>query len=211
MAASTLDYALVPSDGWTQVADAPAFLLIGANVCELPFYVALGASAPSANSVNATGTLTFTGLPVANETFTVGGVTYTFKASVTTTANQIKIGADATATAANVAAAVNAGVGSGTVYGSATVANSLVSASSALGVVTFTSLREGTQGNAVTLTEALTNATVSGAVLTGGVNAVRGVPIHGHLRVQEALTTKVFVRVYEEAASSPFHLSVAQN
>ena len=48
------------------------------------------------------GTLTSTGVQVtANDTVTIAGVAYTFKASVTTTANEVKIGADAAGSLAN--------------------------------------------------------------------------------------------------------------
>lgn len=97
----------------------------------------------------ASGTLTFTGLPVANETFVVHGITYTMKASAAS-ATQVTIGADATATAVNVAAVVAAN-------------DTAVTAANVAGVVTFTAVARGTGGNAFTLTEALTNATVSGS------------------------------------------------
>lgn len=106
----------------------------------------------------ASGTITFTGLPVADETFVVNSVTYTFKETAAT-ATEVTIGADATETATNTAAAVDAN-------------DPLLTVTSAAGVVTITAASGGTGGNAYTLTEAATNTAVSGATLTGGTNLV---------------------------------------
>lgn len=108
----------------------------------------------------ATATLTFTGAPTATETFTVNGVSFEAVASGAT-GNQFNIGGSVTATAANVVTAVNASSSAG-------VAN--VTASSSAGVVTFTCDVPGTVGNGFTLSEALTNATVSGANFSGGAS-----------------------------------------
>lgn len=68
--------------------------------------------------------LTFTGVSIADETVTVGDVTYTFKAAPTTVANEVEVGATTAISAANLILAINAGpTGSGTLWGSATVAN----------------------------------------------------------------------------------------
>lgn len=114
-------------------------------------------------AVQATGTLTFTGLPLAAETFTINGTTITARASGAVN-DEFNIGADATATAANVVTAINA---------STTPAVTDVTASSAAGVVTFTSDVPGVVGNNIGLTEALTNATVSGATLASGTNGTK--------------------------------------
>lgn len=53
--------------------------------------------------------------PTANDTVTVMGVTFTFVASPTT-AGHVDIGADADASRANLAAAINGGAGAGTAY-----------------------------------------------------------------------------------------------
>lgn len=118
--------------------------------------------------VRASGTLTFTGLPVNAETFAVAGKTYTVQTSLTDVDGNIKIGADITAMASNVAAAINKGSGSGTAYAASMTENAHVYATSAAGVVTFVAKIPGTIGNFVTLTESLSNATPSGAVLASG-------------------------------------------
>lgn len=108
--------------------------------------------------VKATGTITFSGLPVANETIAVNGTTYTFKATAAT-ATEITIGADATATASNTAAKIDAN-------------DSAVDAVNVAGVVTISAANTGEYGNAITLAESATNTAVSGATLSGGVDKV---------------------------------------
>lgn len=103
------------------------------------------------------GTLTFTGAPSNNQTFSLGGVTFTAKTSGAG-ANEFNIGGTVTETAANVAAAVNASVSNG-VYGQ-------VVATSSAGVVTFSASNMGVPETVITLTESLSNATV--ATFTGG-------------------------------------------
>ena len=117
-----------------------------------------GTATGDVTGVKATGTVTFTGLPVADETITVNAIVYTFKASAST-ATQITIGADATSTASNAASKIEAN-------------DSAVDASSVAGVLTITAANTGTYGNAITLAESAANTTVSGANLSGGVNKV---------------------------------------
>lgn len=110
------------------------------------------------------------------QTVSIGGVVYTLHTSLsgfTATAGAVLIGADVTAMAANLAAAINAGAGSGTLYGSATVANPSVSAVSALGVLTVTARTAGASGNSIVLAETLTNSSWAGGAvaLSGGADA----------------------------------------
>lgn len=117
-----------------------------------------------ANGVAATGTITFSGTGAANDTILVNGVTFTAKTSGAT-GNQWNVGASATASAANLAAAINA---------SATaLVSDHVTASAASGVVTITSKFNSVAGNAVTIAEGVDAGSVmavSGARLTGGTN-----------------------------------------
>ena len=117
-----------------------------------------GTATGDVTGVKATGTVTFTGLPVADETITVNAIVYTFKASAST-ATQITIGADATATASNAASKIEAN-------------DSAVDASNVAGVLTITAAATGEYGNAITLAEAATNTAVSGATLSGGIDKV---------------------------------------
>lgn len=145
--------------------------LNGLDTLETGANIAWGA-AVTANGTGlaSNGTLTFTGLPVANETWSVGGVTYTMVASIADgIPNQILIGADATECAENVVAAVNRDYSNaGTLFSIATDRNPEVRAENAAGVVTFHARYASSAGDTITLTEALTNGAVSGAVLASG-------------------------------------------
>ncbi len=113
----------------------------------------------TSNAVAASGTLTLVANPTANDTVTIGAKTYTFKASVTTTANEVKIGATASDSLDNLIAAITGGAGAGTLYGSATVASTQVTAAAGAGdTMTVTALVRGTGGNSIGTTETLTNA-----------------------------------------------------
>lgn len=116
--------------------------------------------------VKASGTVTFAGAPVANDTVTVNGVVFTAVASGAT-GNQFNIGGTVAITATNLAAAINASVTAGVA--------GVVTAASALGVVTISAFKTGVMGNSLTLAKVASNTTVSGATLTGGVNEVANV------------------------------------
>jgi hypothetical protein len=120
-------------------------------------------SAPAA----ATATITFSDPGDPDDTVTIGGQVYTLKAAP---ANpfEVDIGGTASDTADNLAAAINAGAGSGTAYGAGTIANSDVTASASAGVVTITARTAGTAGNSITLAKNGSDITVSGATLSGG-------------------------------------------
>lgn len=117
----------------------------------------------------ASGTLTFSGTGTANDTVVIGGVTYTLKATLAA-ANDVLIGASATATAANLVAAINKAAGEGTTYGTGTLQNPSVSASSAAGVVTVTARQAGSIGNQIATTETSSAASWGAATLTGGLD-----------------------------------------
>lgn len=130
--------------------------------------------AANATRANALGTLTLTGglPPIANETVTIDGVVYTWKASVTTTANQVKIGVDADTSLANLIAAITAGSGSGTVYGSSTVVHPTVTAAAgSTGTMVVTAKASGTSGNALATTETMTTGSWGGTTLASGAAA----------------------------------------
>lgn len=118
--------------------------------------------------------LTLTGLPLADETVTIGARVYTFKAALSG-ANQVLIGADASASIDNLIAAINGAAGAGTIYGTGTVAHADVTASAGAGdTMNATAKAKGTAGNAIASTETLTNGSWAGATLTGGVNPTAG-------------------------------------
>ncbi len=127
-----------------------------------------GRLVPAASTVEASGTLTFSGVGTVADTITIGSVTYTLRAAPTTVANEVKIGATATETAANLVAAINGAAGSGTTYGSLTTAHPDVTASAAAAVVTVTAKNGGTAGNSIATTETGTGTSFGAAALAGG-------------------------------------------
>lgn len=112
------------------------------------------------NGTKATGTLTVATNPSANDTIILGGVTLTFKTSVSVVTD-VLIGATAAATAANIAATINTAVSGALTNISAAVAGA---------VVTLTAKTAGTGGNSFALSAgtAGVKVTVSGATMTGG-------------------------------------------
>jgi len=119
---------------------------------------------------NASGTLTAAANATATKTVTVGATTYNFVAALsgTPTANEVLIGANTAATLSNLAAAINGGAGSGTVYGSPTVANASATAVAGASSIAILAKTSGTAGNAVATTSTDTNLTFGGATLAGG-------------------------------------------
>ena len=115
----------------------------------------------STDGVSSSGTVTFSGVPVAAETITVNGVSFAAIAQ-DAGANQFNIGPDAASTAKNFAAAVNASVTAGV--------KDFVQATVVAGVVTIEAIVPGVGGDAITLAEAATNVAVSGATLAGGID-----------------------------------------
>ena len=113
------------------------------------------------------------------DTVTINGRVYTFKTALSTgptVPNEVLAGANISATAANLAAAINASTGVGTLYSVGTVVNADVTASPAAGVVTLTARNPGDEGNAITLAESGSNTTVSGATLSGGSDDADALP-----------------------------------
>lgn len=109
-------------------------------------------------AAKASGTFTFSSV-IATDTFDVNGVTFTCVSSGAT-GNQFNVGADDEESAANAAAAVNASA-------TALVTDNVVATSSGA-VVTITARYAGTLGNCITIADADSTITTSGARLTGG-------------------------------------------
>lgn len=109
----------------------------------------------------ASGSIVFSAQPAATKTVTVNGTAFTFVAG-SPSGNQVELGANLAATMTNLAAALNASGVSG--VGQATY----TAAADRVNIVHDTA---GPAGNAFTLAAgAGSNATVSGATLTGGTN-----------------------------------------
>lgn len=110
---------------------------------------------------HASGSVTLTGNPANNDTLDVNGTTITFK-TASPSGNQVLIGATPNDTANNLIAFLDASSDS----------NITASEYSLSGlIITVTAAAIGTGGNAITLAKSGTNITVSGATLSGGVNA----------------------------------------
>jgi len=107
--------------------------------------------------------------PADGNTVTVGSITYTFKTTLTPSANEVKIGTSASVTASNLAAAINAGAGAGTAYGTGTTANTDAVAVASNYTVFLTAAAAGVAGNALTLSRVGANITVT--AFKGGVTA----------------------------------------
>jgi hypothetical protein len=116
---------------------------------------------PTAAAAFTTGT--FTGVPTAAQTTTVDGIAYTWRASVSTTANEILIGANATECAQNLFAAINHDpLLAGVKYGSLTVAHPTVFASFQNGgIIVLTARQAGSFGNTITLANGASNFSFS--------------------------------------------------
>jgi len=118
-------------------------------------------SATTGAGVKAAGTITMSTNPSASDTVVIGGTTITFVASAPT-GNQVLIGTSAANTAANLQAFLIAS-------NDVNIVKCAYATSGAVTTLTYTSV--GTAGNAFTLAKTGTNITVSGATLSGGVNA----------------------------------------
>lgn len=117
----------------------------------------------------AVGTLTLSGNAVDAETVILGATTYTFKTVLTPAANEVLIGATASDSIDNLITAINAGAGSGTLYGTGTVANASATAATGSGdTMVVTAIAAGIAGNSIASTETMTNGSWGPATLTGG-------------------------------------------
>lgn len=123
-------------------------------------------------SVAASGVLTLTGNPLANDTVLTGTKTYTFTSPLGANDGDVLIGAAATNTIDNLIAAINLAAGSGSTYAAATTANDFISAAAGAGdTMDATALAEGTQGNSIATTDPIDVGVVmswANTTLTGG-------------------------------------------
>jgi hypothetical protein len=131
------------------------------------------------------GHLTFTGLPVANQTVTVGAKVYTFRPNVPQLlfANDVLIGATAAATATNLINAINAHPDfAGVTFAAATVAHTRAYAKTGgSGIVTVEAIFPGIAPGLVAATGTLTSDTViptanDTVTIDGKVYTFKGVP-----------------------------------
>ena len=123
----------------------------------------------------ATGTLTFTAQPVADDLFTVGNTTYKAVSALTGAANEVFLGANLAGFIANLIGAVNASTTTpetpGTTYGVGTVQNPLAGATAGpASTILFTAWQADASGNAVATTTTSAHASFTNAVLTAPVS-----------------------------------------
>jgi hypothetical protein len=180
-----------PSDGWVQLADSPKFVRVSAFPHTHPYYLYAGSAAPASNAaVQASGVLTFaTGVPIANETVTIGSEVWTFKAS-RSAAYEVAIGGTNAITAQNFKTAVNTD-------------SVVVFAAGASNVITVKPYVAGTTGNAIATTETATNVSWGGALMTGGLDVVEGILVcHHPFKVNVTMAEKLFARVANPVPNS---------
>lgn len=132
------------------------------TTCENLVAIMPGATLIPIGATPATGSVTIVTNPAANDTIVIDGDTVTFKSALTGAVNEVLLGATAVLTAAALAAALNASNTAGDSQATYTVVGAVVTASA-----------PGVAGNAFTLAAgtAGVKVTVSGATLTGGVDA----------------------------------------
>lgn len=129
-------------------------------------YIREAAGAPVAG----TGVYTLSGLPLENETVSIDGVTYTFKA-VILTANDILLGVSASACLDNLIAAINGAGGAGTTYGTGTAVHPTVTAAAGAGdTMDVTAKTAGASSSLIETSDMLTNGFWTTHTLVGGVD-----------------------------------------
>ncbi|MFZ1005532.1 MAG: hypothetical protein WAN65_01765, partial [Candidatus Sulfotelmatobacter sp.] len=127
----------------------------------------------SCQSIAATGVLTSTQDYANNETVTIGSHVYTFKTTLTGAADEVLRGVSEANTMANLVAAINGAAGAGTAYGTGTVKNTDVTATTdGVHAVTVTAITPGSAGNSIASTETAVHASWGGTTLAGGDDAL---------------------------------------
>lgn len=117
----------------------------------------------------ALGTLTAAANVADTETVTIGGKVYTFQATLTNVDGNVKVGADAATSLANLHAAINLGSGAGTAYAAAMTANPHVKATAVTATtVVVKSKVDGAIGNFIPTTETAVQLSWGAALLASG-------------------------------------------
>lgn len=119
--------------------------------------------------ISATGIYTATANLSNSDTITIGSKVYTFQTSLAAGDGHIFIGANLTATLANLVKAIMLTGVAGTDYGVGTVADINVSATSDATHVNLTARVGGTVGNSIATTDTSTNGSFANSTLLGGV------------------------------------------
>lgn len=224
MAFSTVDFFIKPTDGWVLVATNPTFLLARPTQTRAWRVAVTAGGAPQGSAARAVGTLTLAANALDAETVTIGGTVYTFKSPFVDVANNVAVGATASASLDNLIAAIVAGAGAGANYGTGTVANASATAVAGVGdTMDVSALVPGSAGNTIATTETMLNGSFGSATLLGGADAVRGIDMgnraHGRkdefrLEFAVAPAAEVYVLVPNPADRDdlePLHLGVVRN
>jgi hypothetical protein len=132
-----------------------------------------GATLTQTGGTAATGTITIATNPSANDTILVNGRTLTFKAAAADPLTEVTIGANAAATAVNLAAMLQANTDPAIATASYTVAGAVVTVKYGTPMIYGSAGMQAAEGNAFSLNAGTAGAkvTLSGATLTGGVDA----------------------------------------
>ncbi len=121
------------------------------------------------STTQATATLTLTTNPLDTETVTIDGKTYTFQDTLTDVDGNVKIGATASISVINLAAAIDVDAGGeGVAYAASTTKHKTVNAVASSNTVVATAITGPTRGNALATTETLSDGSWGGATLSGG-------------------------------------------
>lgn len=128
-----------------------------------------GESGTTSAGVKATQTLTASDVFTDGETILIGDVTYTMVDTLSGAKNEVLIGASAAASLDNLKSAVNGTAGEGSTYGTGTVANPKVTATTN-GDTTqvIEAIEVGTAGNDIVTTETCENAAFGAGTLENG-------------------------------------------
>ena len=132
-----------------------------------------GAASPKTTDFNgraARSTLTLTGNAANNETFVIDARTYTWKTTLTGAANEVLIGASASASIDNAIAAIMGTGVEGTNYGLGTVPHATAGAIAGAGdTMIVSAYNSGTSGDSIATTDTMANASWTASTL-GGAN-----------------------------------------
>lgn len=168
----------------------------------------------------AAGRLIFHNIPAENETIVAGSRIYTWKASVSTTANEVKIGASEADCLNNLVTAITGGAGAGTVYGSDTTPHpdaTAIVATEYSATATLTATSNPVAGTIVTIgnrayrvvtaltpkegevvrgaTTAITMANIRKAIMLAGTNGVEYSCSSAHTQVFACNPTTTTMKV----------------
>lgn len=118
----------------------------------------------------AVGGIIFTSTPLNGETVVIGSRTYTFETAFTDTPDFVLIGGSIASAISNLVAAINNGAGEGAVYGTGTAAHADVTAavSATTDAMDIVAQTPGTSGNAIVLSETMTNGYWTTPTMVGG-------------------------------------------